>query len=64
MLLQAVVAAWGKDFEIDFSGIARNGDPQSLVADITIAKSYGFSAGTLLTDGIADFVQWFKARQV
>lgn len=60
---QAVVGAWGKDFEIDFSGIARKGDPQSLVADITIARSYGFSAGTLLTDGISDFVQWFKARK-
>lgn len=61
---QAVVGAWGKDFEIDFSGIARKGDPQSLVADITIAKSYGFSAETSLTDGVADFVKWFKSRKV
>ena len=59
---QQVVNAWGGSFEIDFSGIARKGDPESLVADITIAKSYGFSVETLLIDGVSDFVHWFKAR--
>jgi UDP-glucose 4-epimerase len=61
---QHVVNAWGGGFEIEFSGVARKGDPQSLVADITAASSFGFSADTLLTDGLSDFVQWFKARKV
>lgn len=63
-IAQQVANAWGGDFEIDFSGTARKGDPQSLVADITTANNLGFSANTFLTDGLSDFVEWFKARKV
>lgn len=63
-IAQQVVNAWRGEFEIEFSGIARKGDPQFLVADITTANSLGFSADTLLTHGLSDFVEWFKARKV
>lgn len=59
-----VVNDWGEGFEVDFSGVARKGDPQFLVADINTAKQFGFTVDTSLTDGVFNFVEWFKARKV
>lgn len=61
-IAKLVLQHWGLDFDIKFSGVARKGDPESLVADINLAKSLGFSHSVLLNEGVADLVKWFKAR--
>ncbi|ABB39683.1 UDP-glucose 4-epimerase [Oleidesulfovibrio alaskensis G20] len=43
-----------------FSGKAREGDPDSYVADITKAQALGFIPSFSLSDGIRQYVEWFK----
>lgn len=57
-----VCSAWGGSTTPWFSGIARQGDPASLVADNTLASQLGFSPATTLEAGICQTVQWFKTR--
>ncbi|OAM53383.1 hypothetical protein A7981_06925 [Methylovorus sp. MM2] len=58
-----VVAAWGKHHAVEFSGVARKGDPQSLVADTSLATSFGHNAQVPLAEGIKEVVDWFKVRK-
>ena len=58
-----VCAAWGNAAEVTFSGVARAGDPPSLVADCARARQMGFNPGVMLDDGIREAVHWFKARK-
>jgi UDP-glucose 4-epimerase len=60
---RTVIQHWGEDFNIEFNGVARKGDPESLISNIDLAKSLGFAHEISLNMGIADFVKWFKARQ-
>jgi len=48
----------GSDFL--FSGDSRPGDPHSLVADVTKARTVGLSASTPLCDGLACALDWAK----
>jgi UDP-glucose 4-epimerase len=57
-----VSAAWGGRNHIVFSGIGRKGDPASLVADITRARSLGFSPETTIQMGIEQVVDWYRKR--
>lgn len=43
-----------------FSGMSRGGDPTHYVADIEIAKSWGWLPQTRLEDGLKQYVEWFK----
>jgi UDP-glucose 4-epimerase len=58
-----VCEAWGGGAGIEFSGIARAGDPPCLVADCTRAIQLGFKPGVMLAEGIRGAVGWFKARK-
>jgi len=58
-----VCAAWGEGASVEFSGLARAGDPPCLVADCTKAMQMGFKPGVLLAEGIRETVDWFKARE-
>ena len=57
-----VSEAWGGRNHIVFSGIGRKGDPASLVADITRARSLGFSPEVTIRTGIAQVVDWYRTR--
>lgn len=57
-----VCAVWGERAGVEFSGLARAGDPPSLVADCTKALEVGFKPGVMLDEGIRETVGWFKAR--
>ncbi len=59
---QRLTEAWGGGQDIRFSGVARKGDPFSLVADCTVASEAGFAPRLDLGDGIAEVVRWFKSR--
>ena len=55
-----VVAAWGVDCEVGFSGRSRPGDPVNLLADVTKLRSLGFESRVPLEDGVRDYVAWFR----
>jgi len=55
-----VSRAWGGTPAIEYSGVARKGDPLSLVADISNACQLGFRPKVKLEDGITETVNWFK----
>lgn len=57
-----VCAAWDEGVGVEFSGIARTGDPLCPVADCTKAEHLGFKPSVVLADGIDEAVSWFKAR--
>lgn len=59
-----VSLAWGGGAEVRFSGQRRTGDPDYLVADISLANQLGFSPEISLESGITQYVEWFKNRQV
>ncbi|MBB3659757.1 UDP-glucose 4-epimerase [Rhizobium sp. BK650] len=65
-VVQTVVDAWFENApsrpEIAFSGEARKGDPQSLVADSTFVKSLGFEPRIALKDGLFAYVGWFRSE--
>jgi UDP-glucose 4-epimerase len=56
-----VATAWGESCTIGFSGRARPGDPQSLVADVSRMLTLGGDEPLPLDDGIAAYVGWFRA---
>jgi UDP-glucose 4-epimerase len=51
---------WGIEEAPIFSGIARIGDPLSLVADTTKLEKFGFLPECRLEDGLAEYMAWFK----
>jgi UDP-glucose 4-epimerase len=60
-LATMVTAAWGRSDAVRFSGRARHGDPQCLVADVTRMLALGGGGPLPLQDGIARYVNWFRA---
>lgn len=48
---------------IEFSGQARAGDPYSLCADVGRLGALGMSCATSVSDGVAEYVQWFRAQK-
>lgn len=59
-IAEQLVASWMGGTPISFSGIARAGDPQSLVANNALAQAWGWSAQHGWEAGIAEYVAWFK----
>ena len=45
-----------------FSGVARAGDPASLVADVSLAQGLGWQAQVDWRQGVRGYVAWFRAR--
>lgn len=65
-IVEMVVDAWFEKEpsrpDIIFSGEARKGDPQSLVADSTRLKSLGFDLRSDLKDRLSAYVGWFRSE--
>lgn len=59
-IARLVTSAWGGDVAVRFSGVARAGDPFSLVADSSQIASLPFRWTIPVDKGIADYVSWFK----
>jgi UDP-glucose 4-epimerase len=60
---EMVCEAWGGGMDVEFSGIARKGDPASLVADCAKASRLGFKPQIVLAEGIRKVVSWYKSRE-
>lgn len=63
-IAEHLVLCWGGNKSIQFSGMARAGDPQSLVANYSLAEQFGWKPGFDWKAGIAEYVRWFKEVQL
>ncbi|MBW5435854.1 SDR family oxidoreductase [Bradyrhizobium canariense] len=57
-----LIGHWGGQTELRFSGVARPGDPASLLADDGRLRDMTFEWQIPLARGLADYVDWFKGR--
>jgi UDP-glucose 4-epimerase len=57
-MAEGLVRAMGRDVEVGFNGKVRQGDPASLVADISRAKALGFDPGIELHEGLRRLADW------
>lgn len=57
-----ICSAWGRERGPTFNGVARAGDPFSLVADCGRIAQTGFASTIEWERGIADYVGWFRNR--
>jgi UDP-glucose 4-epimerase len=55
-----LVRNWSGNVAVKFSGVVREGDPFSLVADSTLADAAGFVWQIPVAKGLSDYVSWFK----
>jgi UDP-glucose 4-epimerase len=53
---------WGGQASFEFSGESRKGDPTALVASTTRARTFSFEPATRLSDGLADYIDWFHRQ--
>lgn len=57
---QTILDALAPEVSLSFSRKVRPGDPSYLVADIAAARARGFAPKWSLTDGILDYVAWYR----
>ncbi|NOQ81321.1 MAG: NAD-dependent epimerase/dehydratase family protein [Methylophaga sp.] len=62
-IAETVVSVWGNGMDIEFSGVARSGDPYSLIADCSLVTQLGFNPQVILTEGLEDTVHRFRLRK-
>lgn len=53
---------WGVDIPIEFSGKARKGDPERLVADVSRLHQNKFRVNVQLSRGLLETVNWYKEK--
>ena len=61
----SMLVAWGESLDVRdviFDGNAREGDPFSLQADARELRRLGFEWRIPLSQGLDDYVRWFKSR--
>jgi UDP-glucose 4-epimerase len=65
-IVALVMAQWTgsgvQSREVMFSGQSRPGDPFSLVADITQMRAYGIDNRILVTQGVGEYVAWYRTH--
>ena len=59
-IAKLVCGMWEKALLPTFSGICREGDPLSLVADPSRASAAGFAPGVAVDEGVRAYVDWFR----
>lgn len=59
-IVKLLVRLWGRDIDIRFSGVAREGDPFSLVAEDSRLRDMAFEWRVPIHQGLADYVRWFR----
>ena len=56
---EIILKNWAKEIPVNFSGVARRGDPHSLVSAPCIISDSRFSFEISIEDGISKYVNWF-----
>ncbi len=59
-LAERLLGALGISAELAFSGAAKAGDPDSMVADMTRATAFGFAPTAMLEDELARYAAWVR----
>lgn len=62
-LASLVCKEWGGGAAVEFSGIARVGDPPCQVADCAKGIQSGFNPEVMLPEGIREAVNWYKEEK-
>lgn len=65
-IVTEVVRAWGSlrlGTAVAFNGLARPGDPRSLIANVERMQSWGLTARTDVTQGIDEYVNWYRSAK-
>ena len=63
-IAEMLVKGFGRKTAVSYSGVARRGDPHSLLADDSALRRIGFEWRVPVERGIADYVTWFKGQAV
>ncbi len=63
-IAEMLVKGFGRETAVSYSGVARRGDPHSLLADDSALRRIGFEWRVPVERGIADYVRWFKGQAV
>jgi UDP-glucose 4-epimerase len=61
-VLTQLFAEYGRDDLPIFSGMARAGDPPGYVADISLARRWGWQPKIELRQGLREYAEWFKSE--
>ncbi|MBR1130070.1 NAD-dependent epimerase/dehydratase family protein [Bradyrhizobium iriomotense] len=61
-IAEGLIGHWGSKTAVQFSGVARPGDPTSLLADNARVLGMNFDWRIPLERGLADYVAWFKGQ--
>ncbi|MBR0780561.1 NAD-dependent epimerase/dehydratase family protein [Bradyrhizobium iriomotense] len=61
-IAEGLIGHWGSKTAVQFSGVARLGDPISLLADNARVLEMNFDWRIPLERGLADYVAWFKGQ--
>ncbi|WP_439398236.1 NAD-dependent epimerase/dehydratase family protein [Bradyrhizobium sp. PMVTL-01] len=56
-----LIRNWGSQTIVRYSGVARPGDPVSLLADDSALRGMNFDWRVALERGLADYVEWFRS---
>lgn len=59
-IANGLIRNWGSNTVVRFSGVARPGDPVSLLADDGRLRNMNFDWRVPLEQGLADYVEWFR----
>ena len=58
-VLRELVAAFGKDIRVEFSGVERAGDPSRYVAAIDRSTEWGWNPRRGWKEGVAEYARWW-----
>lgn len=61
-IADGLIEQWGSETVVRYSGVARPGDPVSLLADDRRVRDMNFDWRIPLELGLADYVEWFKGQ--
>jgi UDP-glucose 4-epimerase len=59
-IANGLIRNWGSNTLVRYSGVARPGDPASLLADDRLLRDMNFDWRLPLERGLADYVEWFR----
>lgn len=62
-ITEVLCKEWGEGVSPVFSGEDREGDPESLVANVEALQSLGFKSKYKWKVGLAEYVAWFKGQR-
>jgi UDP-glucose 4-epimerase len=60
-ILSLLFACLGRDDIPSFSGIARSGDPKGYIADISLARKWGWEPTIQWQEGVQEYAAWYTS---